>query len=232
MVTDTFDSSHDYSGGNVAGTIWDGIRYNEGNISSVVANANTNTSSACELQFESANGEWYLTANDGLFLYWNVTGDFVARVEVTSANDVQYHDLGLMVRVANDADAGEDWVAMRHFADFSQNRIRSTDNGAGDNTSSFSFHTFLEIERSGNDIILRHDADGIGAYTTVDTYSRADFDGLPLQVGIWQATFSGNVGVATFDDFSLEGSQVPEPASLAMLGLGGLLIAGRRRRRQ
>lgn len=56
LVTDDFNVAHDYSGGNVAGTIWDGIRFNEGDISGVVANANTTR--AGELHFESAAGNW------------------------------------------------------------------------------------------------------------------------------------------------------------------------------
>jgi len=46
-----------------------------------------------------------------------------------------------------------------------------------------------------------------------------------------KAYFAADNRSATFDDFSVEGTLVPEPASAALLGLGGLLIAGRRRQR-
>ena len=31
-----------------------------------------------------------------------------------------------------------------------------------------------------------------------------DFDGVPLQVGLWHATYSGEQGYAAFDNFALE----------------------------
>jgi len=226
VITDDFNTSHDYSGGNVTGTIWDGIRYKEGNVSSVVANANTTT--AGQLHLASANGAWSGGDNDGLLLYKNVTGDFVARVEVTSANAISHHDMGLVARVANDGDAGagEDWVAIRHFARDSKNGYRNTDNGGSTGPYNLTYHSFLELERSGDDFILRHDADGLGAYTDITTITRTDMNGLAVQVGIWQATFSGTVGTATFDNFSL----VPEPATMSLLALGGLAVLRRRRK--
>lgn len=41
----------------------------------------------------------------------------------------------------------------------------------------------------------------------------------------------GNNGGSTFNAFSIDGPLIPEPASLALVGLGSLLIASRRRQR-
>ena len=231
VIADDFSTYHDYSGGNVAGTIWDGIRYNEGNISNVAANANDDTPG--ELHFESKYGNWEHGDSDGLFLYRNVSGDFVAEVQVTSANDVNWHDMGLIARVENlaDAGAGEDWVGVRYFRAGGYNAFRNLDNGGQAGNDASGLQNFLQLERSGNTFTVRRKASAGASYVTFDSVTRADLDGLPLQVGIWHATFNtGNLGTATFDNFSLTGANVPEPATAAVLLVGLSSIIRRRRR--
>lgn len=60
--------------------------------------------------------------------------------------------------------------------------------------------------------------------------SLADFNGENAQ-GDWTLFISDNAGgdLGTFDTLSLEFTAVPAPASLALLGLGGLATARRRR---
>jgi len=238
MITDDFNVAHDYSGGNVAGTIWDGIRFNEGNISGVVANANT--TSAGELHFESANGEWSGADNDGLLLYKNVAGDFVADVQATSATNGNYNGVGLMARLADpaaDGDAGEDWMFLSYSTRFSQNRVRKVDNSANTQIAALSEQPFLQIERLGDDFIFRRKANAGDAWAQIDLVTRADLNGLPLQVGIWQADFHATADSGTLDNFSLTGANVggsggavPEPAAL-LLALLGLALLPRRRGR-
>lgn len=123
-LTDDFNSSHDYSGGNTTGTIWDGFRAagtgtSENDVNLVAAEADnaTGNGTAGQLHFQSSDGDWENNNNDGAFLFKNVTGDFVADIEVTSATQVDYHDMGIMAREPNlaDAGAGEDYVSVKHF---------------------------------------------------------------------------------------------------------------------
>ena len=219
-VTDDFSVAHVYSGGNVAGTIWDGIRYNEGDISGVVADANTTT--AGQLYFESANGGWTGNMNDGLLLYVNVDGDFVAEVQATSASSANWNGVGLIARLADPAGgspAGEDWVYLAYDGFTSRNLVRSCDNNVIAETS-YSRQQFLQMERSGNDIILRSKANAGDSWSTLTTVTRADLNGLPLQVGIWQGSFSGAVGSGTFDNFSLTGPNVGAVATPGTLIYG------------
>jgi len=231
-ITDDFDTDHDYSGGNVAGTIWDGIRYNEGNIANVTANANT--SSTGELTLESEHGGWEGAQNDGLLLYVNVAGDFVAEVQATSATSGNWNGVGLLARLANpaaDGDAGEDWVFLSYSTKFNNNRWRSIDNGGqSDAYAGSPPQQFIQLERSGNDFIFRRKVNAGDAWAAFHTIARADLNGLPLQVGLWQGNFTGGVQSGTLDNFSLSGPTVPEPATLAIaaVGLAGLI---RRRRR-
>jgi hypothetical protein len=219
-VTDDFSVAHVYSVGNVAGTIWDGIRYNEGDISGVVADANTTT--AGELHFESANGGYTGNMNDGLLLYVNVDGNFVAEVQATSASSANYNGVGLIARLADpaaDGDAGEDWVYLTYDGWMSRNLVRSADNNVVTETS-HSRQQFLQMERSGDDIILRSKANAVDSWSDLTTVTRADLNGLPLQVGIWQGSFSGSLSSGTLDNFSLTGPNVGAVATPGTLIYG------------
>ena len=109
-----------------------------------------------------------------------------------------------MARVANLADAGtgEDWVVAKRFANGGQNGHRSTDNGASSTTQVAGVQPWLRLRRIGNTFYSLRSTDGEN-WSAIGSTIRNDLDGLPLQVGIWQATFSGNEGTAQFDDFSL-----------------------------
>jgi len=215
-ITDDFNTSHDYSGGNVTGTIWDGIRYNEGNIASVVADANT--SNAGELTLASENGGWEAAQNDGLLLYVNVDGDFVTEVQATSTTSGNYNGVGLMARLADpsaDGDAGEDWLFVSYSTKFNNNRWRNINNSVQtDAYAGAPPQQFIQLERSGDDFIFRRKASAVDSWAAFHTETRADLNGLPLQVGIWQGNFTAGVQSGTLDNFSLTAASIPEPAML------------------
>jgi len=232
-VSDDFSGSHDYSGKNVTGTIWDGVMINDGfsgTQNTTVSAANSNTSNAGRLTLTTANGDWGGASADGFFLYLMVSGDFTATVQVVSASVVNYHDLGLMARAADEAagGAGEDYVAGRYFAAGGANNLRSVDDSAETNTDGAGLRSFLSISRSGNVFTYVRASDS--AFTTgVETSSvtREDLDDVPLQVGIWQATFTGSQGTAVFDNFTL--TTVPEPSVIGLGGMAALVLLRRRR---
>jgi len=229
-ITDDFNTSHDYSGGNVAGTIWDGIRYNEGDIANVIADANT--TSPGELMLASEFGGWDGAANDGLLLYVNVAGDFVTEVQATSGTSGNYNGHGLMARLADptaDGDAGEDWVFLSYSTRFNTNRWRNIDNNGQTNEySGLPPQEFIQLERSGDDFIFRHKATAGDSWAELHTETRADLNGLPMQVGLWQANFIGGVESGTLDNFSL--TVVPEPGTMVLLLCGALGLLCLRRR--
>lgn len=235
-VQDNFDSDHDYSGKNVTGTIWDGVMINDGTHATqdaVVTLANANVTNPGRLTIQSSNGNWEHATDDGFFLYKNVAGDFVAMVQVISADKVNYHDLGLMARVADVSAAGEgeDYVAARYYRNGEVMALRSTDNGSSPVRPEMgSLRPFLKLERNGNVFTFTAAADAnFTVDVLTDSVTRPDLDGLPLQVGIFQATFSGNVGTAVLDNFSL--TYVPEP-SAAAFGVAGLTGVTLRRPRR
>lgn len=237
VYTDNFDTSHDYSGGNISGTIWNGMLFNSGFLgtqNATLVTANANTTNAGQLTVTSQNAGWDGGSDNGFALYRNVTGDFEATVQVTGATVADYNDMGLMARVANSADAGagEDYVLLRYFAGFGYMGTRSVDNNA---QTDFGFpsglRSYSKLQRSGNVFTFTMASDAAftqGILTT--SITRNDFEGLALQVGIWQAGFTSTQNTARFDNFSL--SAVPEPSGLYLgaLGVAAVSLITKRRK--
>jgi len=67
---------------------------------------------------------------------------------------------------------------------------------------------------------FRRKANAGDAWTTFHTLTRADLNGLPLQVGIWQANFNANVRFVNFDNFSITGPNVGAAATPGTLIYG------------
>ena len=216
FISDTFDAAHDYNANGTAGTIWDGFFYNFTNGNATVLAADANTSNAGRLTFRSTNGNWENGDDDGILLYKMVTGDFDAQVQIISMNNVTWHDAGIMARAANldDAGSGEDWVAVKHFAQGGKNGHRSVDTNITTTVEASGLQPWIRLKRTGNVFASYRSADG-ATWSLIGATLRNDMAGLAVQVGLWQATFSASQGTALFDNFSLR------VASAWNLGTGG-----------
>ncbi len=232
VYTDDFATSRDFYTMSVGDWgIWDGLLYDvpmAGNVA--VAHADSNITTTGRLTLESSGGHWEsMPAHDsGLLLYKTITGDFVAEVQVTSFTVVANNDMGLMARVAdlNSAGAGEDWVAVRdsQTAAPGLNAAISIDDDVetfSTSDASPAWH-YLQLERQGDVFTARRRANTTDAWTEIGQWSRADMQGLALQVGIYQATSSGASGQATFANFKLTTPDPAIPGTLKwQVGTGG-----------
>ncbi len=229
--TDDFNTSHDYSGGNVTGTIWDGIH------NLPAANVLNTTATLGELTIgtpSSAVG-WEGTKANAPFLYKSVTGDFDARVQMTVGTAVNFTIAGLLVRLdpANaDGNAGEDFVMLtRNWFSSGGNQFRSVNDNVQSDSDGAS-QAYVRLTRTGNVFNAYTGSDG----TTWTQYAwggggfdltRADLGGT-VQLGLTEGAFvTGNVTSARFDNFSV--TVVPEPSAILLGGFGLLGLLRRRR---
>ena len=212
MFSDEFEAPHDYITNGVEGTGWDGfLGLSPGE---TVDALNASIDRAGQLYMEST-GAFYHEPWDplGPFLYKIIEGDFIATVKVsdyagTPGAEVYHNNCGLLARAnPDDAGPGEDWVAIDYFPIWScGNFVRTADNGVrtenGHNGAQWDLDPYLQLERKGNTFHFRTSADGV-TWIEMDASPiiRDDLDGLPLQVGLYQATYSGDPGYAAYDDF-------------------------------
>jgi regulation of enolase protein 1 (concanavalin A-like superfamily) len=177
-----------------------------------------------------SGGGWEWTQNDGPFLYKNVTGDFVATVQVV-AEDNWWHNLGgIMARADNPDGTGatENYVSVSMFPLYSiGNRGQSCVNGvtSGTPTAGYPSNPYLKLTRIGSKFSMEVSPDGI-VYEVLGSFNRPDLPA-ELQVGIMAGNFTRDwMGTMDFDNFVID---VPEPATITLLGLGGLFLIRRRK---
>jgi ferric-dicitrate binding protein FerR (iron transport regulator) len=231
LFRDDFDTPHDYTAG-VSNTIWHGVVNAENAVS-----LDADTTTAGRLRMEAAISKgWDAGKNNAPFLYMNVSGDFDARVEVTAQTSGNYSAGALMARLgapAANGDPGEDYMTVTSNR-FGNNAVQARTLRDGAQNDSFgssnaAFPRHLRLTRTGNTFRAFESANGTswkpvswggmrGLPIGVDLV-RDDLDGLPLQVGLWQGSFSTDIHTADFDNFSIRIAS--DPASLSVPRPGG-----------
>jgi hypothetical protein len=100
--TDEFNADHDYVANGVAGSPWDGIYLNQGDIPETGFVGTGSTSAAIAsggvLSVTNQAGGWAGAQNDGFFLFKYVPGDFQAAVHCQDFQIAAYQEVGLLAR--------------------------------------------------------------------------------------------------------------------------------------
>jgi hypothetical protein len=208
--SDKFASARDFLTQGAAGTLWDGCL---GKGDNSLPEAITATDGVLRLQ--SRGTVWDGGKPLGPFLYKLVSGDFVAEATVADYAGLATrkvpgnNDGGLMVRVpkAEDAGPGEDVVQLNFFPIWNQgNMVTTVDGGRSQkgNGLAWDAHRHLQIIRQGALFYFRTSADGQKWQDMPGSpVERKAMDGLPLQVGLYHASYGGDSSFVSFSDFRL-----------------------------
>lgn len=222
--TDNFNTPVNYQTNGVAGTVWDGIYLATGdfaNPTSVGASAgsvsvaNADVSYPGALTIASLQTDWENTADDGVFLFKVITGNFDMSVQVIGPTDAGAFNLpGLMVRAfgtngspaPNNAENSVLWTRFEYLNHV--NMLKNNVNGAKTDTilgaAAPNTNYWLRMTRVGNVFTLYEKGSAPAAWNNVGTVTRADFSGVPLQVGLEHSDYAGGATrTAQYANFSL-----------------------------
>ena len=222
--SDNFLTSVNYQTNGVAGTIWNGIYLGAGEFPNATsAGAAPGTVSVADayitspgvLTFASLQTDWENTADDGVFLFKIITGDFDMSVQIIGPTDAGTYNLpGLMVRAfgtngspaPNNSENSFLWTRFEWLNHV--NMLKNNVNGVKADTvlgaPAPNTNYWLRINRVGNVFSLYEKGSAPAAWNNVGTVTRADFSGLPLQVGIEHSDYAGGATrTAQYANFSL-----------------------------
>ena len=226
--TDNFTTPINYLTNGVAGTIWDGIYLGAGEIANftdvgtaagTVSLANADINGNNVLTIASLQTDWENAADDGVFLFKVITGDFDMSVHIISPTDTGAYNLpGLMVRAFGAGGAPSpggrensflwarfDWLNYVNMLKNNVNGVK-TDTPLGITPNA---NYWLRVQRAGNTFNLYEKALEANPWQQVGSVTRADFSGLSLQVGIEHSDYGdGATRTAQYEKFSLTASNL------------------------
>lgn len=253
--TDNFFTPHDYLTNGLPGSTWDGIYYAGTNIPSAtfgppaagISEFNANMYSNNALAIRSVNSQWKNAQDNGPFLFKNVPGDFQVSVHITNYSIVNYDFTGLMARAyalsnnasGNGPGASENTFQWMRFDEFGLSTgVFNTSNGGTAESEESDGETtdywLLMTRMNGTNINVYKKANPGDPWISVpaETAIRNDWtNGVPLQVGLMQAMFTGNNGTVAFDNFMLDAANIsgttapPSPTTGLTIVMNGLTQA-------
>jgi hypothetical protein len=207
---DSWTIARDFLTQGVADSIWSGfLSGDDGSAPAVIAVRDG------ALRLQSKGTVWDGGKPLGPFLFRLVAGDFVAQVTVADYQGLAArrvpgnNDGGLMVRVPLEKDAGpgEDLVQLNFFPIWNQgNMVTVMDGGRiqKGNLLAWDAHRHLQIIRHGLRFYFRTSADGVRWQDMPGSpVERKDMAGLPLQVGLYHASYGAESSFVSFRDFRL-----------------------------
>lgn len=225
--TANFNQSQDFTQG-VGSTGWTGA-YGGNNSSSTFA------SGSGQLTINDAGGYWEGGFNSGHLLYISVTGDFTATAQLKNLSSANYASAGLGAfdPSLTTASPTVTWIGTYYKGFDTEVGTRPTINGSTQDHSpaslvnSGNLSLTFQMTRVGDVFTQSYSLNGT-TFTELDSYTMST---LPqtVDVGLWDASFSGSTSTAVFTSFSVEA--VPEPATVSLVGAGILAWLAVRRRK-
>jgi hypothetical protein len=230
--TDNFGTAHDYLASGLPSSTWDGLYQTGSDIPdatfipppATVSEFNADISSNNVLTITADNSAWQGANDNGPFLFKNVPGDFQASVHITGYTITNYEFVGLQARaystVDNAAPSGpgytENFVDWLRFDEYGISTTTfNTLNGANTETDQTDGETadywLLMVRANATNFYFFKKANLTDpwSFEPAETIVRPDLtNGVPLQVGVVQSTFTANVGTVQYDTFDLDATNI------------------------
>ncbi|MHB8861341.1 MAG: family 43 glycosylhydrolase [Pirellulaceae bacterium] len=212
VYADSFTTPRDFLTEGVRDTVWDGYLDSDSKEGSQAAAI---VADAGGLRLQSQGTVWDGNTPRGPWLYRLVSGDFVVQVQVVDYAGLAVRrtpgntDGGLMVRVPDlqAAGPGEDLVQLNFFPIWGQGNMVTNLDGARvqkGNRLEWEAHRHLQILRHGTLFHFRTSADGTHwSDMPGSPVERPDMAGIPLEVGVFHASYGGDSSYIAFRDFRL-----------------------------
>ena len=208
QLADKFDAARDFLAQGADGTLWSGFLGKADDSAPEVIAAKDGV-----LRLQSKGTVWDGGRPLGAFLFKLVPGDFVVEATVADYAGLAErkapgnNDGGLMVRVPKSAGRGERLLQLNFFPIWNQgNMVTVLDGGRSQkgNGLAWNAHRHLQILRQGGLFYFRTSADGEHWQDMPGSpVERKDMAGVPLQVGLYHASYGGDSSFITFSSFRL-----------------------------
>jgi hypothetical protein len=207
-LADKFDAGRDFLAQGTDGTLWSGFLGKPDDSAPEVIAAKDDV-----LRLQSKGTVWDGGKPLGPLLFKLVPGDFVAEATVADYAGLATrkvpgnNDGGLMVRVPKSGGRGERLLQLNFFPIWNQgNMVTVLDGGRSQkgNGLAWNAHRHLQIIRQGGLFYFRTSADGEHWQDMPGSpVERKDMAGIPLQVGLYHASYGGDSSFITFSEFRL-----------------------------
>jgi hypothetical protein len=210
VVKDQFTVNRDFAGEGTAGTVWNGL-IGGGDKQEGKAFISDNM-----LTLESKGSNWDGNLPYGPFLCSNVSGDFVAEVEVADVSGLKEKkvagnsDMGLMVRKTKQPGTGgsENLIQNSIFPAWNCGNMltnyKTGDRMQTNTQTGWNYNRYLQIQKSGDVFYIRSSSDGIHwADLPGSPVSRPDLNGGALQIGLYHSTYGPHRSYVKFSNFKL-----------------------------
>lgn len=237
-VTDDFSASWDYLQNGVAGTYWSGIMLGTNDVPfggtptgpTVTLLANANISNPGRLKVSTHDGGFAGGADSGFFLYRVASGDFSIAIQIPkfdSDNGTNaFHMPGLMVRAPFELAYTETFMQWTAFNEYGIGNFSRRNLGGVYAETYFQpspAQPFIMIQRQTNTFSFYQKAHALDNWTLVGSEDHPEYDGVAMQIGIVDQTFTGNTASSEFDNLiltvsgGLTNANAPSAASSLLL---------------
>lgn len=216
-VTDDFSTPRNYLTQGVVGTFWSGLRLNTNDLNlsigesssfngteTLIADANMTTPG--RLTVSTHDGGYAIGDSAGFFLYRVVNGDFSISIQIPQFQGgagFEFHMPGLMVRAPFELLYTESFYQLQAFNNYGiGNFSRRAINGTYGETyfTGQPAEQFIMIQRETNTFKFYQKAHALDEWTLLGSEDRPEWDGVPMQVGIVDQTFTANTASSEFDN--------------------------------